>query len=210
MSEDQANSWSNRAEKFLENLKKNFRLSYVDAGPPPSGYIDLFVYSLKPGEEKWRNIMAQHSSKFIEIVSMADLLHKVQQACTGGKKIRYLRIMGHGSTASFRVGYQDMNGSVGQSTLFSMTDKKPTPLYREFEKLKSFLDVNQSVVILDHCNTGTHEAVLIRFSNILGGVNVRGFIDFQYWERSDVQYGQGMCRQCAGHQCHTGVELTRS
>ncbi len=209
MSEDRQATPSliSKAEEFLKRAKKNFRFTYVNDGAPPAGYIDLFVYSLKKGEK------FDLSNKFIYIDGMSSLLNEVRKACSGGKRIRNLRIMGHGSIGGFRIGRDETVDSwVGRAELYEGGDLqgKKTALYRDFESLKEFFDAEKSVVILDHCQTGASENALIRFSTILGGVNVRAFLDYQYWEHSDVQFGQGVYRQCAGKECHLGVELVQS
>lgn len=209
MSEDHQATPSliSKAQEFLDRAKKNIRFTYVNDGAPPSGYVDLFVYSLKKDEK------FELSDKFIYIDGMSALLNAVRKACSGGKKVRYLRIMGHGSAGGFRIGREETaDGWIGRSVLYEGGDVKgkKTTLCKDFESLKEFLDVEKSVVILDHCQTGSHESALIRFSTILGGISVRAFIDYQYWEHSDIQFGQGVYRQCAGNECHFGVELVRS
>lgn len=209
MGEPRSTSWLEQTDKYLKNVRSKFRFAIVNDGPPPVGYVDLFVYCYRDAEEKatWNGFL---SEKFVLVDGWFDLLFKVQRACAGGKKIRYLRIMGHGNNGGFRVGQESRaDGWIGRSTLYEngAINGNTTPLYQDFAKLKDFLDVSQSVVILDHCNTGEGTDPLIRYSTILGGINVRAFIEMQVWEKGDVQFGQGLYRQCAGNRCHVGVEL---
>lgn len=209
MGERRAPAWLEQADQYLEKTKSKFRFALVNEGPPPAGYVDLFVYCYRDEEEKaaWTGFL---SDKFVLVDGWADVLVKVRRACAGGKKIRCLRIMGHGHSGGFRVGQRSRpDGWIGRSSLYENADVtgKTTPLHNDFASLKQFLDIDKSVVILDHCNTGEGSGTLIRFSKILGGVNVRGFIEKQVWEDSDAQFGQGLYRQCAGDQCHVGVEV---
>lgn len=209
MGEHRSTSWLEQTDKYLKKVNSKFRFAIVNDGPPPIGYIDLSVYCFRDAKEKaeWDGFL---STNFVLVDGWMDLLAKARLACAGGKKIRYLRIMGHGNSGGFRVGQESRaDGWIGRSTLYENADinGNTTSLYHELAKLKDFLDVKKSVVILDHCHTGEGTGPLIRYSTILGGVSVRAFIGAQVWENDDVQFGQGLYRQCAGHQCHVGVEL---
>lgn len=96
------------------------------------------------------------------------------------QEIQYLLIIGHGTEGGFRISRNDNAGGwIGKSHLYEEgnVNGEKTALGKQFESLKEFLDVNQSIVILDHCQTGMSENAIIRLSKILGGVNVRSFIN---------------------------------
>lgn len=69
-----------KAQEFLNRAKKNFHSTDINDNEPPSGYIDLFVYSLKEGEN------FEFPNKFIYVDGMSSLLEAAREACSGGKK----------------------------------------------------------------------------------------------------------------------------
>ena len=77
---------------------------------------------------------------------MSGLIIAARRAAAGGRKIRQLRVMGHGARGIVRIG----------SELVQVADLADgnAALVKELAKLKEYLDVKRSVVILDHCLAG--------------------------------------------------------
>lgn len=190
-------------------------------GPPPSGYVDLSVYqyNMHPGPKPedprklpaWEERNKQYEKDYFvlpdslkPIRSIRELLQVVESVCHGGKRLRELRIMGHGNTTQARFGTSDL---VSPSTLYDLDTKQKTQQAETLEGLKQWLDPNVSIVILDHCLAGSSEKLLITLSNLWGGVTVRAFTYYQAWEEGEIQVGTGPFRQCKGDACHSGYEF---
>ena len=200
--------------------KAGQKITTVIAGPPPDGYVDLFVYQPNPppgpkpegadlgAREAWQKTVDYYKKNYFElppsfqpISGISGLIIAARRACAGGKKLRQLRIMGHGSESHMRIGLDQ----VWLSKLIDANGQK-TAMARELESLKAWLDPRVSLVILDHCLCGQAQTFLTTLSDLWGGVAVRGYIDNQTWEHSKVQVGEGTYRECRGGTCHEGVE----
>jgi hypothetical protein len=194
------------------------KITAVIMGPPPAGFVDLFVYQPNPppelsilkdkglaawkkAYEYWQRNQFELPPSFQPISGVSGLVIAVRRACAGGKKLRQLRIMGHGSAAHVSIGAEQ----VWTSKLIDNQARK-TDMARELEKLQPFLDPDKSLVILDHCLCGQDARFLGVMSDLMGGVAVRGYEDYQKWERGEVQIGVGVYRQCKGGTCHEGIE----
>jgi hypothetical protein len=141
---------------------------------------------------------------FQPISGVSGLIIAARRACSGGRKLRQLRIMGHGSIDFFTVGLE-------QIWLQKLQDSSgnPTDMGRELARLKDFLDPAASLVILDCCLCGQAESLLKLLSDMWGGVAVRGYRNYQLWERDAVQIGEGVYTECTETVCHYGVEVLR-
>lgn len=86
MGERRAPAWLEQADQYLEKTKSKFRFALVNEGPPPAGYVDLFVYCYQDEEEKaaWTGFL---SDKFVLVDGWADVLVKVRRACAGVKSV---------------------------------------------------------------------------------------------------------------------------
>jgi len=175
----------------------------------PAGLVDLFVYqpntlSAMPTATEISKFVKNYfelPDEFQPISGVSGLIIAARRASAGGRKIRQLRIMGHGHRGIVRIGSELVQ-------VADLADRNST-LVTELAKLKEYLDVEISVVILDHCLAGSSKELLTRLSEIWGGVAVRGFLDYQVWEHDRVQVGQGPYQQCRGNECRLGVETVR-
>jgi len=209
---------------FFSGLRREIARSIgatlVLTGPPPSGYADLIVYQYNvppgPKPEDPRKLPAWEEQKknyeddyFVlpdsikPIRTVRDLLQVVERVCHGGKRLRQLRVMGHGNVGQARFGDSDL---VTASSLHDPITKQKTQLAETLEKLNEWLDPNISIVILDHCLTGLSDKFLVTLSDLWGGVAVRAFTYYQGWEAGEIQVGTGPFRQCKGNACHSGYE----
>lgn len=201
-------------------IARKIEFSLVITGPPPSGYVDLFVYQYNPPPgpkpanpkdwPKWERLKEKYEKDYFvlpsnirPITSIAELLLIVAGVCSGGKRLRQLRIMGHGAPGQIRIGTYDI---VYGSSLHDPVTKQKTKQAETLEVLKQWLDPDVSLVILDHCNAGEIDEFLVTLSNLWGGVAVRAFHHFQGWEHGEIQVGNGPFRQCKGGTCRWGFE----
>jgi len=201
-------------------IARKIEFSRVITGPPPSGYADVIVYqhNMPPGPKPtdpaklpaWEERKRKYDKDYFvlpdtikPITGIADLLVIVAGACSGGKRLRQLRIMGHGAPGQIRIGTFDV---VYYSSLYDPSTKQKTKQAQTLETLKQWLDPEVSLVILDHCNTGESDKFLVALSDLWGGVAVRAFRHFQGWEHGEIQVGNGPFRQCKGNTCHFGFE----
>lgn len=183
-------------------------ITYVNEALP-ANLVDLFVYqpnilSATPTLNEIEKFIKNYfklPDEFQPISGVSGLIIAARRAAAGGRKIRQLRIMGHGHRGMVRIGAELVQVEY-------LADPN-SALVKELARLAEFLDVERSVVILDHCLAGNSKELLVRLSEIWGGVAVRGFFDYQTWEHDRVQVGQGKYQQCRGSECQLGVETVR-
>jgi hypothetical protein len=205
---------------LVDRARRNgWKITAVQTGRPPAGYVDLAVYQPNPypgtGPEKpktpgeWLEQLDDWSRNYFElgpgfqpISGVSGLIIAARRACRGGRKLRQLRIMGHGSYTFFTVGHD-------QVWLSKLQESNGTlkPMGRELSQLKDFLDPAVSLVILDCCLCGQAEDLLKMLSGLWGGVAVRGYRDWQVWEHDAVQFGQGVYTECTETACQLGIEV---
>lgn len=203
-----------------EEVLRNMAPERVITGPAPTGYADLLVhqYNAPPGPKPedpqklpdWEERKKTYDKDYFvlpdsikPINSIRELLQMVEKACFGGKRLRQLRIMGHGNVAQARFGNDVVYTSLIQ---YRTADGKQSPLVESLEELKHWLDPDVSLVTLDHCRTGLGDEFLIALSHLWGGVAVRAFTYYQAWEAGEIQVGYGPFRQCKGDTCRSGYE----
>jgi hypothetical protein len=125
-----------------------------------------------------------------------DFIRVVAAVCQGGtKKLRRLRIGGHGNPEGFYIGHnwistKSVNGKYGPLLLL----------------LNFSLVPGVSVVTIDACCTGLDRKLLIRLSRLWGGVRVKAFFDAQTSEPTG-SVDNGPYRSCEGDRCGVGFGL---
>lgn len=200
--------------------KAGWKITGVITEPPGAGQTDLFVYQPNPlpgapqsyskegvkkwlGEwEYWSNNYFELPQRFQPISGVSGLIIAARRACSDGRKLRLLRIMGHGSVDFATIGKEQ----VWLEKLIN-DQGQLTEMGKELKKLADYLDPKSSIVILDHCLCGQAENFLRFLSELWGGVAVRAYRDYQYWETGSIQIGKGVYTQCVNKQCEYGIEV---
>lgn len=162
---------------------------------PPSGFVNLFVYQPNP-IPRW----ADHNSVGPYLKAL-----NYWTNCRGGGRIFHLRIMGHGTTGSFRIGNDYIDLSV-----LANADGTLTPVGEQLKDLRDCIDPARSLVIIDACLCGQGQDLLMLLSDLWGGVAVRGYRDYQYWEAGRQQIGHGLYSECSATECKIGIEIFRA
>jgi hypothetical protein len=130
-------------------------------------WLDLFVID-NSGNDKVMNLERFITFGEKDVKSVKGLVKLVKQLCdTKGKKVRRLRISGHGNSSG---------AYVGADWISLKTLPKHEP---DLKKLKPYFVAPTSRVIFDACQTGADVRLLTRLSQLWGGIRVTGFFDNQ-------------------------------
>src|SRR5262249_50425733 len=124
-------------------------ITYVNEALP-ANLVDLFVYqpnilSATPTLNEIEKFIKNYfklPDEFQPISGVSGLIIAARRAAAGGRKIRQLRIMGHGHRGMVRIGAELVQVEY-------LADPN-SALVKELARLAEFLDVERSVVILDH------------------------------------------------------------
>jgi hypothetical protein len=208
---------------------KGFEVTSIVTADPPAGQTDLFVY--QPNPRPGRPTLANFSEwtkaldywvrnyfvlppQFQPISGVSGLLIAARRACAGGLKLRQLRIMGHGHDDHFMIGhdaiyYKPSPDLWGDYKTLLDDQGRATEAHGELKKLAEHLDPSFSLVVIDCCLFGQNKDFVAYLSELWGGVAVRAYQDFQYWESEDMQIGHSSFMQCARTACHRGIEVLK-
>lgn len=129
--------------------------------------VDLFVLQPGDGRPSDPNVAAVEASwgdgqMWTVIEGPAALVSHVKSHCGEQNYIRSLRIGGHGTTNSFRLG----------NTVVTINNVES--IGAEIKEIIPYFKNGKSIVILDHCDVGKGEVLLKKLSEVLGGVPVVG------------------------------------
>ena len=122
--------------------------------------------------------------KWTVIKNVAEMVDEVKKKCGGKGFLRVLRIGGHGSTISFRLG----------ETSISLTNIEMLDAW--LKDIHPFVKPGRTLVQLDHCNVGHAETLMKRLAVLMGNVTVMGPVDSQYTNSGKPVYegGKKFCR----------------
>ena len=129
--------------------------------------------------------------KWTVIKNVAEMVDEVKKKCGEKGFLRVLRIGGHGSTISFRLG----------ETSISVTNIETLDAW--LKDVHPFVKPGRTLVQLDHCNVGHAETLMKRLAVLMGNVTVMGPLDSQYTNDGKPAYegGKRYCR--ADGTCRT-------
>jgi hypothetical protein len=193
-------------ETDLIDQWKSFRTLIKPLVPhtPPSGDpwsekkrhvpIDLFALQYKvkdDGTVDFAYAFAKRwgdGERWVPITSVYDLIKLIKERCSDECYIRSLRLGGHGSTESFRLG----NLSVGKNNIDSVADL--------LEEIVPYFRPGDSLIRLDHCYVGQDRELLKKVARAFGGVAVIAPHDEQGTEEGEPAF-EGKATICGPNTC---------
>jgi len=161
--------------------------------------VDIFVLQPakppEPGGKVDPNYTAQFKTwndgeHWTVIHTVVDFVQHVKVTCGDRKFVRVLRIGGHGSKDSFRLGEALI--SIPVLDTYQVWLREVTP----------FLIPGKSLICLDHCTVGNNDELLKKFSQIFGGVPVIAPLELQGNEEGAPEL-EGPGRICNRQTCVT-------
>lgn len=156
--------------------------------------VDLFAlqYSRKiDGTPEFPRALANRwgdDDRWVEISTVGDLVSLVRRRCGAEGYVRSLRLGGHGSSSSFRLGTTSVN--LQNISVVATQLQEIVPYFRP----------GHSVVRLDHCNVGQDRALLKKVAKAFGGVAVVAPNSNQYTNEGEPAF-EGDGTICGPNNC---------
>lgn len=161
-------------------------------------YVPTDVFVLQPGAgENDPNTKATGKTwgdgqRWVVIRHAADMVGEVKRRCGDTGYLRVLRIGGHGSPGSFRLGNH-------RYSVANLED-----LSSWLEEIHPYVEQSMTLVQLDHCYVGQDESLMKRLAVLMGGVTVMGPLKSQYTNEGAPAY-EGKATVCTSRSCLTTV-----
>lgn len=131
--------------------------------------------------------------RWVVIQNVADLVGEVKRKCGQDGYLRVLRIGGHGTSGSFRLGK------------FSYSVANIEELSAWLEDLHPYVVPGKTLVQLDHCDVGHAETLMKRLAVLMGGISVMGPRSSQYTNGGAPAYEGEKATICTGRTCISTV-----
>jgi hypothetical protein len=137
--------------------------------------ISLFV--LQPNEFPLsRAQIWDDGHSWTEIGGIVDFVHHVKNRCGSQGYVKTLRLGGHGSTTSFRLG----------ATLVMLSNIDTLATW--IKDVVPYFKPGKSLIYLDHCEVGHSQPLLKKTSAAFGGVAVIAPLESQYYNEGAPEF----------------------
>lgn len=168
-----------------EKEERNIPINIYAVQPADGRPNDANVRAL---DDTWDTWYGQENWTVINDVYQ--LRNHIKARCGDKCYVRYLRIGGHGSLQSFRLGKVVVNSS-------NIKDFKPV-----LQEIIPYLILGKSIVCLDHCEVGNDELLLKSVSDAFGGIPVIAGLGDQV-NNEGAPVLEGAARVCGPNTCFT-------